>query len=189
MDLAPQLVIYTEIITPRIAYIFEFIFCDFSGIEYKIITDFSQFQQLDSPKINFSNHFLDQVINYQVDDILLQNDIHSSIKYTDLHPIGKCFYWLSCYEEYIANPEQFDQHQRYLGSNLDYSKPIVDIICLDIQSQIKAKYPEIQFKKRTFKQINTHDVDFAWKYLHHSSWKTIGSLAKKLIQFNLVFVS
>ena len=177
-----NIIIYTEKITPRIEYIFDFIFREFSGIDSKISSDFNEFQQINSPKINFSNQFLDHEINFNVDELLLENDIQSTINYHSLNPIGKCFYWLSRYEEYLEKPHQFDEHQRFLGLELDYSQPIVDLICIEIQNQIKEKYPTLQFKKREFKQINTHDVDYAWKYLHHSPTIKYGSLAKKVVK-------
>ncbi|MGV1002341.1 polysaccharide deacetylase family protein [Empedobacter falsenii] len=180
--LSQEIIIFTEKITNRIEYIFDFIFHDFSGIDYKTTTYFDEFSQSILPKINFSNQFLENEINYKVDEILLEIDINKNINYYTLNEIGKCFYFLSRYEEYIAKPEQFDQHNRFLGSDLDYSKPIVDEICIEIQQKIKAKFPKISFKQRVYKQINTHDVDYAWKYLHHSSKIKFGSLSKKLLK-------
>lgn len=180
-----DLIIYTEKITPRIKYIFDFIFREFSGINFTLISNQEEFIQKNSAKINFSNHFFDQEINFLVDDILLENDIRTSINYHTLSPIGRCFYWLSRYEEYIAKPDQWDQHNRFLGSDLDYSQPIVDFICIEIQHQIKEKFPDIKYKERSFKQINTYDVDFAWKYLHHSIKIKYGSLFKKLLKGDL----
>ena len=176
----PKLLIYTRKITSRIEYIFDFIFRNFSGIYFSIITDKQEFEYSNHPKINFSNQLIDEEINFNVDEILLENDIKVTTNYHSLNPIGKCFYWLSRYEEYIAQPNQFDEHQRFLGSAIDYSQPIVDLICIEIQNQIKEKYPTLQFKRREFKQINTHDVDYAWKYLHHSPIIKYGSLAKKI---------
>ncbi len=176
-----NLIIYTEKITPRIDYIFDFIFRECSGINFKLTTNFTEFKLSDSAKINFSNQFLAHEINFNVDQLLLEDDIRSTINYHSLNPIGKCFYWLSRYEEYLAKPHQLDQHQRFLGSDLDYSQPIVDEICIEIQNQIKEKYPELKFKQREFKQINTHDVDSAWQYLHQSTKIKLGSILKKLV--------
>ena len=176
--------VFTEKITNRIEYIFDFIFHDFSGIDYKTTTDFEEFSQSILPKINFSNLFIENEINLNVDELLLETTIRKDINYTLLNELGKCFYWLSRYEEYIAKPEQFDEHNRFLGSDLDYSKPIVDEICLEIQHKIKTKFPEVSFKQRVFKQINTHDIDYSWKYLHHSPKVKIGSLFKKIVKGN-----
>ena len=183
--MSQTILLFTEKITNRIHYIFDFILCDFSGIDYKTTTDFNEFKQSDLPKINFSNQFLDEEIKLEVDDILIENEIRSSINYNSLHEVGKCFYWLSRYEEYNSPQENFDKHYRFLGSDLDYSQPIVDIICYEIQAKIKAKYPELNFRQRIFKQINTHDIDYAWKYLHHSQKIKFGSLGKKLLKRNL----
>lgn len=177
-----QVIIFTEKITNRITYIFDFILIEFSGIDYKTTTDFDEFSQSILPKINFSNQFLEDEINFNVDDILLETTIRKNVDYSTLNEFGKCFYWLSRYEEYIAKPEQFDKHNRFLGSDLDYSKPIVDEICIKIQQKIKTKFPEIYFKQRIFKQINTHDVDYAWRYLNHSPKIKYGSILKKLVK-------
>ena len=182
--LSQKIIVFTEKITNRIEYIFDFIFHDFSGIDYKTTTDFQEFSQSDLPKINFSNLFIENEINLNVDEILLETSIRKDINNTLLSEVGKCFYWLSRYEEYIAKPEQFDEHNRFLGSDLDYSKPIVDEICLEIQHKIKTKFPEIYFKQRVFKQINTHDIDYAWKYLYHSPKIKYGSFFKKIVKGN-----
>ncbi len=180
-----KIIIFTEKITNRINYIFDFILRNFSGIDYQITTDLAEFHSSKLAKLNFSNQFLNHEINFNVDDILLETTIRKDVDYSTLNEISTCFFWLSRYEEYIAKPEQFDLHHRFLGFDLDYSKPIVDEICLEIQAQLKTKFPSISFKKRTFRQINTHDVDYAWKYLHHSTKIKIGSIAKKLLKGNL----
>ena len=182
--LSQKIILFTEKITNRIEYIFDFIFHDFSGIDYKTTTDFQEFSQSDLPKINFSNQFIENEINLNVDEILLETSIRKDVDYSTLNELGKCFYWLSRYEEYIAKPEQFDEHNRFLGSDLDYSKPIVDEICLEIQHKVKTKFPEIYFKQRVFKQINTHDIDYAWKYLYHSPKIKYGSFFKKIVKGN-----
>ncbi|QTV06459.1 polysaccharide deacetylase family protein [Faecalibacter bovis] len=178
------ILIYTEKNTNRIEYIFDFICCDFLGIDFKITTDVTEFINSDLPKINFSTHFFEDEINFQIDDILVENEIRDDVNYNQLSEIGKCFYWLSRYEEYIAQQHQFDHHNRFLGSELDYSKPIVDLIVLEIQKIIQLKYPHFQFNKREFKQINTHDVDFSWKYLNKPWFETIGSIGKKVLKGN-----
>ena len=126
--MSQSILLFTEKITNRINYIFDFILCDFSGIDYKMTTDFNEFLQSNLPKINFSNHFFDNEINFNVDEILLEIDINKNINYYTLNEIGKCFYWLSRYEEYISPKDLFDEHNRFLGSDLEYSQPIVDLI-------------------------------------------------------------
>lgn len=157
---------------------------DFSGIEYDIITDRNEFIACNTAKISLSDQSINGEVNFKVDEILLENDIKEFVNYTTLNEFGQCFFWLSRYEEYAAKPHLFDRHNRFLGSDLDYSKPIVDLICLAIQKKIKEAYPEIIFKERHFEQINTHDVDYAWKYKHHSFKVMFGSLIKKLIKGN-----
>ena len=90
--LSQEIIIFTEKITNRIEYIFDFIFHDFSGIDYKTTTDFEEFSQSILPKINFSNQFLENEINYKVDDILLETTIRKDIDYSILNEFGKCFF-------------------------------------------------------------------------------------------------
>lgn len=183
--MSKNLIIFTENRTNRLVYVLDFVFAEFSGIKYKIIANREEFDKYQFPKINLSNSFLANEINFNVDDLLLEEDIKENVDYTTLNEFGKCFFWLSRYEEYTKKPHLFDKHGRFLGSELDYSQPIVDLICLSIQQKIIEKYPEIIFKKRCFEQINTHDVDYAWKYLHHSPKIMFGSLVKKIIKGNL----
>lgn len=174
--------IYIEKISPRINYIFDFVLHNFSGIDFTFISNEEEFLNLETSKINASNKHFEDEINLEIDEVLFFDETILPIDYTSLALLGKCFYWLSRYEEYLAETDQFDEHQRYLGSVLDYSQPIVDQLCLALQEIIKEKYPEIRFKTRVFKQINTHDVDYTWKYLHHSTQIKYGSFLKKILK-------
>ena len=179
-----QILIYTPKSTNRILYVLNFIWKDFSGLELDFTNDRTYFQSIKKPKINCSNNLFEFCLNLSLDEILLENHIHQQIDYQSLTTLGKIFYWLSRYEEYIATENQFDEHHRFLGSNLDYSSPIVDELIINLQKELKAIFPEIELKENRFKQINTHDVDFTWKYLHQPLSKQILRFGKNLLKLN-----
>lgn len=180
----PQLIVYVEQISPRIDYILDFIWSECAGFDLVYVFDYEEFKSLYGPKLNFSNFSDANFFSLKVDDFLLHTNIDKKLNYKDLHPIGRCFYWLSRYEEYIGDENYFDQHNRFLGSDFDYSIPIVDEIVYDLHRQFLQFYPDIQIKNKTFRQINTHDVDFSWKYLNHGFQKNFLTFAKNLLQGN-----
>ncbi|ADX67886.1 polysaccharide deacetylase family protein [Weeksella virosa] len=168
-----KLCIYTEKLSPRIEYVFDFFNQTFLGLELVFVHQKEEFLQAEAYKINFSEHTFSELFQLKKDSFLLDNHIDSAVKFSDLHEIGKVFYCLSRYEEYLLLHDRLDEHQRFLGSEVDYSKPIVDQILLKILEDLMAFYPSIRPIEKSFVQINTHDVDFAWKYKNHSLAKQI----------------
>lgn len=177
--MSTTILVYTAVKTNRIDYIFDFMLCEFSGLNVRLTTDQEQFNGFTGAKINYSTYPLKDGLQLIPDPLLTDSTIRHSVDYNDLQTVGKCFYWLSRYEEYTTN--EFDDHQRFLGSTLDYSQPWVDQYCLAIQQQLIALYPTLRFKPRHFQHINTHDVDNTWKYAHQSPKRLIGSFLKKIV--------
>lgn len=177
------ILVYTPTHSNRINYIFDFILREFLGLTVEVTTDFNLFMVADMPKINYSYAVHSESLQLSPDHFLTQSN-YAPVEYSTLNPVGKCFYWLSRYEEHKTL--LIDQHKRFLGfSTMDYSKPHVDQICIDIQQQLLEKFPTLVFKERNFHQINTHDVDYAWKYLNRSAKISLGSLAKKILRGQL----
>ena len=96
------------------------------------------------------------------------------------------FYLLSRYEEYLPNTK--DEHNRYKPSNSLAFKnnflefPLVDHWHQKFTELLQNQYPDLAIKTRKFKQINTIDIDFAYKYKGHGTFplfrKFIGSILK-----------
>jgi hypothetical protein len=182
-----ELLIYTEKISPRTEYIFDFVLLEFSGLGFKFTTDLEEFKQSGFPKINFSNQTISDGIHLAPDGFLFDNGISEKVKFEELNEVGKIFFALSRYEEYLPNEK--DQHDRISGKNKVYKTPFVDEWILKFQLELKQKYPQLNFKKREFELVLTCDVDQAWKYKHKGFKRTYGGFLIDFVKFDFPGIS
>lgn len=177
-----KLLIYTPKISPRVQYIFDFILTEFSGISFELTTNIQFFQASDSLKISYSPNPISDEIHWVSDDLMFENSISEKVVFDELNPIGKLFFALSRYEEYL--PQIKDSHQRILGKTKVYKTPFVDKSILELQQVLLQKNPHLQFKKRNFQTILTCDVDQTWKYKNKGFLRTYGGVFKDFLQLN-----
>src|SRR5690606_16150394 len=177
-----KLLIYTPKITPRVQYIFDFVLNEFSGIEFELTTNIQFFEASDLPKINYSKEKFEDEIHWISDEFMFEKDISDKIKFEELNEIGKVFFALSRYEEYL--PQEKDIHGRISGKGKVYKTPFVDAWILKFQEALKAKYPELNFKKRAFELVLTCDVDQVWKYKNKGFKRTYGAYLKDFSKFD-----
>lgn len=178
-----KILIYTSKITPRIQYIFDFVLNEFSGIDFELTTNVQFFESSNLPKINYSKEKIADEIHLISDEFMFETIISDKIKFEQLNEIGKLFFALTRYEEYL--PQEKDIHGRISGKGKVYKTPFVDEWILKFQQELKTNYPKLEFKKRQFEMILTCDVDQAWKYKHKGFTRTYGTFLKDLMKFNL----
>ncbi|MDP1728274.1 MAG: polysaccharide deacetylase family protein [Bacteroidota bacterium] len=100
-------------------------------------------------------------------------DFRLPTHYLNFDLFSAVFYLLSRYEEYL--PSVKDEHQRYKETNSLAFKngfleiPLIDFWIMKFKNILKKQYPEIELKSTRFKQINTIDIDFIYKYKGHST--------------------
>jgi len=184
--LTNHITVYSPIITNRIAYLLDTLLLEFSGLTYRLTDSITEYNQSEKPKFRLDFNSENEMFSFPLDKILVEESIDELLNYNDLNGFGKIFFWLTRYEEYWNRQGLYDNHNRFLGSDLDYSKPVVDYLVIDFQNQLKAWFPKLQFKERVFKQINTHDVDFAWKYQYHPKGIVFAKALKNLLKGNFV---
>lgn len=177
-----KILIYTEKITPRIHYIFDFVLREFSGLDFELTSNIQFFEVSILPKLNYSQQIIPNSIQLLPDDILFSSGISDSIQLEELNPIGKLFFTLSRYEEYL--PFEVDHHGRFQGKGKAIKTPFVDQWILEFQQELKSKYPELEFKKRAFELVVTCDVDQVWKYKHKGFKRTSGAYLKDLARLD-----
>lgn len=182
-----KILIYSAKITERISYIFDFILNEFSGIEAEFTTDKSLIKNTEWPIINYSDEKIGNEIFLKSDDFMFEIGISDKINFDELNNIGKCFYALSRYEEYLPNEK--DMHGRLSGKNRVYKIPFIDSWVMDFQRELKTVYPKLEFKKRNFEIILTSDVDQAWKYKNKGFFRTFGGLFTDLLKGNFNEIS
>lgn len=177
-----KILIYTEKITPRVQYIFDFILREFSGLDFELTSNVQFFEASDLPKINYSKDQFSDEIHLKSDEFMQETGIFGSVKFEALHPVGKLFFALSRYEEYL--PQERDLHGRISGKGKVYKTPFVDNWILEFQKELKSKHPRMEFKKREFELVLTCDVDQVWKYRNKGFKRTYGAFLKDFTKLN-----
>lgn len=177
-----KILIYTPKITPRIQYIFEFIFYEFSGIVVEFTTNIQFFEASTQPKLSYSLAPISDEIHLKLEEFMWENTLKSNLNFDSLHPIGKIFYALSRYEEYFIKEK--DIHGRISGKNRVYKTPFVDQWVLEFQQTLQTTFPELNFKKRKFITVLTCDVDQAWQVKNKGLKRTWGNRIKLLLNRN-----
>lgn len=177
-----KILVYTPKINQRIQYIFEFILKEFSGLNFELTSNIQFFEASDNYKLSYAPEKINEEIHLKSDEFMFEKGIFEGVNFDELHPVGQCFYALSRYEEYFQ--QELDTHQRISGIDKVYRTPFVDEWILKFQSELKSKFPLLEFKKREFKLVVTVDIDQAWKYKHKGFKRIYGGYIRDVIQMN-----
>ena len=193
--------------TNRLHYIFDLIIKDLLGISYKFTTDNEVFTSYNGPKLHYGNNrFWDEPF-LKATNILFERDITGKelkiIDYKDVKAIfpvyneksampfdifAASFYLVTRYEEYL--PHINDKYNRFQAKDSILfkmnmlEKPLVNIWANELGNILKAIYPEIQLKKKTFTFVPTYDVDAAWAYKNKGIFRTTAALARDFIHLD-----
>ena len=193
--------------TNRLHYIFDLIIKDLLGISFKLTTDNETFTSYNGPKFHYGNSQFWNEPFQKATNILFEHDIAEKeikiIDYKDvkaLFPVyndksvlpfdifAASFYLVSRYEEYL--PHINDKHDRFQAKDSILfkmnmlEKPLINIWAIELGNILKAIYPELQLKKKSFTFVPTYDVDAAWAYKNKGVFRTTASLARDFINFD-----
>jgi len=202
-----KLLIYTKQITNRLRYTFELVFNDLLGIDFKIITNFQEFETIDKPKLNYGHEQIkkvpfikadvllferklkDFVVSHKLKDevhyIFLTDEEHSDLVYD---PFAAIFYMVSRYEEYL--PFKSDKFGRFQPEHSIACKhqfletPVVNLWVQQIKNILQAYYPALKFKKNNCKIQPTFDIDIAFSYRNKGLIRNLGGYFNSLRKFN-----
>jgi len=200
-----QLLIYSPTVTPRIKYVFNFIFREILICDFEFTSIAADFIVSNSPKISYANlplgdelffnattllynhgiepveiietFFGDQRVPFAVENSALPFDIFAA-----------SFYFLSRYEEYL--PFEADEHNRFpaeksLQHKLDILKiPVIDGWAIILKNILLKKYPALSFGKRKFTFIPTIDVDRAYHFRSSGLLKNTTRILKAVANLN-----
>ncbi|MDD3459538.1 MAG: polysaccharide deacetylase family protein [Weeksellaceae bacterium] len=182
-----KVLIYSPQITKRIRFLFDFVCNEFSGLQTEYTDNLQTAASTAWPLINYSNEQLPSGHSLAVDEVMFQTGLDEKINFGDLKPVGKCFYALSRYEEYL--PHTADKHGRFSGHGKVYASPFVDEWIIGLQQQLKTIYPTLVFKERKFNILLTSDVDQAWKYQYKGWLRNSAAFFKALLKGHFAEVS
>jgi hypothetical protein len=196
-----MLLIYLPKISSRCAYVFDLIFKQEFGIEYRTTTAITEFQDYAEEKINYSHSKISDDFFIKAGPLLFENEIKKQeIKVEQKHQtkvlfpnvdddlgfdiFGAVFYLVSRYEEYFPfTPDQFGRFKAEdsLAFKNDFLQvPIVNTWTNIFKNILQKKFPSLQIKPASFNAIVTYDIDVAYKFSGRNFARTAGSFLKDL---------
>ncbi|MAD96587.1 MAG: hypothetical protein CMB99_04590 [Flavobacteriaceae bacterium] len=203
-----MIVIYSHKITPRVRYIFNHIFNRILSIPVKFTTEVAEFVAHNGPKLSYTKAVLGAEFFIKSHELLYEqgvSDLDITIQKWDTVPcffatnlksaipfdiFAASFYLISRYEEYL--PHVKDQHGRFTAQeSLAYKhkfleKPLVDIWAFKLLDALKEKFPNYEYKTRSYQFISTVDVDNVFAYKHKSLVRTAGGFINDFFRLKIL---
>lgn len=197
-----MLLIYTHKITHRNKYIFNLIFKDTLGIDFKLVQELDEFKAHEGAKLSYTNNPIADELFFTSRNLLFETGItEQNISVFDLNnckvffATGKAsalpfdvfaasFYLVSRYEEYL--PHIRDEHDRFDAkdslafTNGFLHKPLVNIWAIWIKELLFKKYPQLIFPERKYQFTSTIDIDNAYAYREKGFTRSVGGYMKSL---------
>lgn len=202
-----MLVVFTQEITPRVRYIFDFLFEEILKVPVKLTTDLHEFKNSQQPKINYSVVPVSSGLKMHPHSILFQKGItfqslepvpfeedvfffaSSADSFLPFDPFAASFYLISRYEEYLMR--EFDEHCRYpshrsiLSNNHLLHRPVVNQWAQLVAQKIQQAFPDFEYQKPVFEFLSTIDIDNAWAYKNKGKVRTLGAMLKGFLKGNI----
>ena len=180
-----QLLVYSSQVTPRIKYIFNFIFREVLRCDFELTSVSNQFTSYSGPKFSYAEKPLNTELFFKANGLLLKNNIaEQDLAITDFGNeqvpfavensalpfdiFAASFYFLSRYEEYL--PYTPDEHLRFPAEkSLQYElgllkTPVIDQWAVILKNLLLNKLGKIHFGSRKFEFIPTIDIDRAYHF-------------------------
>ena len=200
-----MILIYCPEESPRAAWIFDLVFKQLLGLEYRLTTFPEELKQSDGPRLNYSFKPLGEEPFIQASGLLFERNIrdqsanlipgpawhglptvfshaqtHSSLPFDIFSAI---FYFVARYEEYL--PFEHDVHERFQSSeSLSFhlgilEEPIVNQWVRELAKVLNGWFGnQIVIREPEYRFIPTIDIDNAWAYAHKGIGRTLGGFWK-----------
>ena len=202
-----MILVYTHKITPRVRYIFKHIVTRILLIPVDFTSKIEEFVAYNGPKLSYTNTVLGSEFFIKSNDLLFEqgvNDLELTLNNWEEVPcffatnlksaipfdiFAASFYLITRYEEYL--PHVKDIHGRYTAEqSLAFKKgfleiPVVDIWAYKFLKLLQEKFPDYEYKSRSYEYISTIDIDNAFAYKYKSLIRNIGGFFKDLVKFRI----
>ena len=199
------MIVFSEIITPRLRYILDFFQSEISNEPWDITSNADEFKSASFAKINYSSrpfetdclHIIPHQLLFETGvtpqntDCAVQKGVpvfFQQPKDFGFDIFAASFYLLSRYEEYL--PHAKDRYGRYAHENaLAYNggflgKPLINIWLEAFKTIIKDRFQGSTFKKSSFHFVPSYDIDMAWNYRHKGFLRNGGGMVKDLFRLH-----
>ena len=198
-----RVLIYTDVITTRLSYTFDFIMGDLLGLQYDFTSTTESFINYAGPKFSYAKRAVEDEFFLECVTLLFEEDIKLQpidfIKLEDMigfYPVSKAsampfdmfastFVMISRYNEYLLHKkDKYDRYRasqstNYIGGFL--GKPMINYYALHLKKLLVAKFPALLFKKNKFEYTATVDVDMAYAYRGHGANANFKGFAKSML--------
>ncbi|MET1053731.1 MAG: hypothetical protein ABWY16_00345 [Pedobacter sp.] len=169
-----KLLVYVPLLTPRIKYIFNFIFNDVLQTQVGFSSNVSEFKSSELPKATYGEQPVGDELFFRQSEFLLSHSIVApTIRTTTFGDMivpfavdnsslpfdvfAAAFYFVSRYEEYLPfTPDQDGQYpaEASLQSKLKLLEfPVVDGWALMLKNMLLKRYPKLYFGKKEYSFI------------------------------------
>ncbi|PKP08472.1 MAG: hypothetical protein CVU09_15640 [Bacteroidetes bacterium HGW-Bacteroidetes-4] len=199
------MLIYCEHITPRVSYVFDYVFSDRLGITVELSSDADKFINSETKKLNYSTKLFGGIPLIVPENLLFEKKIRLSkpgVVYEKGIPVifsnttefgfdlfSAVFYFISRYEEY--QPFETDLHGRFPAKeslafkHIFLNQPVVDYWIMLFKDFLNKNYPKLKFKEEQYEQIPTIDVDSPWCYRNKGFIRNTLGLLRDLLKFEI----
>ena len=196
------MIVYTNKITPRLQYVADFIGKEITGEAFQLTRDRLVFNDYTGPKINYSDTKINnEELRIKNSSLLFEDSIseqnitcfevngHKAFFKADgdypFDIFAATFYLLSRYEEYL--PHQKDSYGRYAHENsLAFKQeflnlPLINVWLANFKKTLKEKFFGLAMHSSSFTFLPTYDIDEAFAFKHKGLVKTVGGIAKAVV--------
>jgi len=198
-----DILVYSHSLSPRLRYIFKQIFSSILKIDIVFTEDKEFFINSDSFKISYTHRPLCNELFFKSTDLLFQKSILnqeiSVFEYKSFpcffpcegsclpfDPFASSFFMLSRYEEYLPQIKdkfgRFEAKESFAFKNGFLNKPVVDIWSNMIKEEVVNYYPKFHFPNKSYRFLNTIDIDNAYAYLEKGWLRNLGGFFRDVIQ-------
>lgn len=198
-----MLLIHVPKLTNRLGYTLNVIFKHLLHADYSITTDETCFLQHGDAKLSYGQKRLGNSLFIKSSGLLFETTIEEQEPHAecrdgqwrlfpvygrgldfDFDPLAATFYLVTRYEEYL--PHRADEHGRFMPEEslamregfLD--QPVVDQWALMLRDKIMERYPGCEMPRRSYRFVQTVDIDAAWRYLHKGVFRTVVGAGRDL---------
>ncbi len=198
--------IASDISTPRLHYVLDYVFNMRLGVGYELCSpdsDSADIWYTTQPQTDCfcvpSSGLLSETDIWQfTPDLIFDNGLpiifadHSGCTFK-FDVFAAIFWMLSRYEEYLPflpdSHGRFSPSESFVGRYGLLETPIVDQWIMLIRNELQRRFPSLRMKDECFEFRPTIDIDSPWSYLHKGVVRNVGGLLRDVARRDFALVA
>ncbi|MBR6292576.1 MAG: polysaccharide deacetylase family protein [Bacteroidales bacterium] len=191
-----MLLVYVPKLTNRLGYTLNVLLKHVLRIDFSITVNEADYQAFDGMRLCYGPHRVGDTLHIKNCDLLFETSINDQEPRPferdgqwrlfpvygrdldfDFDMFAATFYMVSRYEEYL--PHREDAHGRFMpqdslaGRAGFLHQPVVDHWACMLRDALQQRYPDADMPKRSYRFVQTVDIDAAWCFLHKGLFRTV----------------